>query len=96
MTTFKSSRKKYSSKLIYAKIDKHKYTLEQINQAIELLKNNTDIEKISDATNMSNRRIKTIRWILNKGSEKHIELLKTTKYIVSSIKNQINLEKRMS
>ncbi len=87
---------KKTNKLIYAKIPKHKYTLEQLDKAIELLKQNeNDIENISNLTEMSNRRVKTIRWILKKGSESDIELLRTTKYIISSIKNQINLNKKL-
>jgi DNA invertase Pin-like site-specific DNA recombinase len=80
--------------LIYAKIAKHKYTPEQIDIVIQMLEEGKSVDEIAKFINMSNRRVKTIRWILNNGTDTHIKILKDAKYIISSIKRQIYSEKK--
>lgn len=77
-------------KLVTIKSDKHKYSKEQIQTIFDLLNQNEDtITQIANRVNMSNRKVKQLRYINNKGVNKDKELLLQERYLISSIESSI-------
>jgi hypothetical protein len=85
--------------VISTKSQKHSYSKQQITKAVELLlnKNNTDLNEISEITNLAKRKLKMIRYILNNSIDKSImNLLFTCRYLISSLENIVKKQKQLT
>jgi hypothetical protein len=86
--------------LVFAKIKKHKYSKEQIINVFKMLQNNIEVQEIAAQNNMSNRRVKKLRYILKHADSSEIGLLLTCKFFISSvermIKNRVRLDKKLN
>jgi len=94
---YKKSLKSYG--LVIAKNKKHKYSKDQIINVFKMLKNNIEVEEIAAQNNMSNRRVKKLRYILKNADNSEIKLLLSGKFLISSIeimtKKRVKLEKKL-
>lgn len=85
--------------LVLAKIKKHKYSKDQIINVFKMLQNNIEVQEIAAQNNMSNRRVKKLRYILKHADSSEIGLLLTCKFLISSvermIKNRVRLDKKL-
>ena len=80
-------------KLVEVKIPKHAYNKEQLDIVFDSFKNEEDIDldKLSERSGMSRRRLKKLRYIHRKGSPEDLELLYECKYLISNIEKDIKL-----
>ena len=85
--------------LMITKIKKHKYSKDQIINVFKMLKNNTEVQEIADQNNMSNRRVKKLRYILKYADSSEIGLLLSCKFLISTvermIKRKVKLDKKL-
>jgi hypothetical protein len=86
--------------LVLAKIKKHKYSKEQIINVFKMLQKNIEVQEIAAQNNMSNRRVKKLRYILKHADSSEIGLLLTCKFLISSvekmIKQRVRLDKKLN
>lgn len=86
--------------LVLTKIKKHKYSKEQIINVFKMLQKNIEVQEIAAQNNMSNRRVKKLRYILKHADSSEIGLLLTCKFLISSvekmIKQRVRLDKKLN